>query len=151
MPLIPPVPTLQEQGRCAQPKPSRFRRDVVKHAGKVEKAAAARKQSANERAIWKAIGRAVWTRDGGMCRVCSRHVRREHVYPTMAAQCHHIVYRSAGGSDEFSNLVTLCGQCHADEHEHRISITGSGNGVITVYRRHVETGKILERVERACP
>jgi len=43
-------------------------------------------------------------RDGGFCRVpgCSRP----------AAHAHHIVYRSAGGEDDPSNLVALCAAHH---------------------------------------
>lgn len=38
-------------------------------------------------------------RDGSCCRVCGRHVE----YPAL----HHIVYRSQGGLDIPSNLVTI--------------------------------------------
>ena len=31
---------------------------------------------------------------------------------------HHLVPRSIGGSDEDSNLITLCGSCHAKAHGH---------------------------------
>ena len=31
---------------------------------------------------------------------------------------HHLVPRSIGGSDEDSNLITLCGSCHAKSHGH---------------------------------
>lgn len=31
---------------------------------------------------------------------------------------HHLVPRSIGGSDEDSNLLTLCGTCHAKAHGH---------------------------------
>lgn len=30
---------------------------------------------------------------------------------------HHLVPRSAGGSDDKSNLITLCGSCHAKAHQ----------------------------------
>ena len=30
---------------------------------------------------------------------------------------HHLVPRSIGGSDDDSNLITLCGSCHAKAHQ----------------------------------
>ena len=30
---------------------------------------------------------------------------------------HHLVPRSMGGNDEDSNLLTLCGSCHAKAHQ----------------------------------
>jgi len=34
---------------------------------------------------------------------------------------HHLVPRSIGGSDDDSNLITLCGDCHAKAHEVKAS------------------------------
>jgi HNH endonuclease len=50
------------------------------------------------------VQKKVLERDGGFCRVpaCSR----------AAAHVHHIVYRSAGGSDDPANLVSLCAAHH---------------------------------------
>lgn len=36
-------------------------------------------------------------------------------------EVHHIVFRSQGGSDEESNLITLCHTCHKDLHSGKIS------------------------------
>lgn len=33
---------------------------------------------------------------------------------------HHVIYRSAGGSDEVSNLVGLCRPCHQKAHNKTI-------------------------------
>jgi 5-methylcytosine-specific restriction endonuclease McrA len=45
----------------------------------------------------------VQQRDGRTCQVCGAKP---------AAQLHHIIARREGGSDDLSNLVTLCGRCH---------------------------------------
>lgn len=41
-------------------------------------------------------------------------------------EVHHIVFRSQGGSDEESNLITLCHTCHKDLHSEKISPKLSG-------------------------
>ena len=50
---------------------------------------------------------AVFTRDGYTCQCCGRSVKDHailHVY--------HIRYRSQGGIDQMSNLITVCEKCH---------------------------------------
>src|SRR5690348_13547882 len=52
----------------------------------------------------------VLKRDGFRCRQCGvRCDRRE-------ADVHHLIPRSLGGSDDPSNLITLCDGCHAAHH-----------------------------------
>lgn len=51
--------------------------------------------------------RLVYKRDGYQCATCSC----QH-----ALQIHHVVPRSAGGSDFPENLITLCWKCHAVAH-----------------------------------
>lgn len=41
-------------------------------------------------------------------------------------EVHHIVYRSNGGSNEESNLITLCHTCHQDLHSGKINLKTSG-------------------------
>ena len=50
--------------------------------------------------------REVWDRDERRCVDCSRSLTFEEMHP------HHVIRRSAGGSDDALNLVTLCGSCH---------------------------------------
>jgi len=52
----------------------------------------------------------VLKRDGYRCRQCGVVCRRGE------ADVHHLIPRSAGGSDDPSNLVTLCDGCHAAFH-----------------------------------
>ncbi len=40
---------------------------------------------------------------------------------------HHIKYRSLGGEDSMENCILLCPYCHSDEHDKRISITGTSD------------------------
>lgn len=51
--------------------------------------------------------RKIRTRDGNRCRWCGT---------TRFLQVHHIVYRSQGGPDHESNLITLCDEHHRQAH-----------------------------------
>ena len=54
--------------------------------------------------FWRQIRRAVFERDNYECRVC--HSRAGPL------ECDHIRPVHRGGSDELSNLQTLCRTCH---------------------------------------
>lgn len=41
-------------------------------------------------------------------------------------EVHHIIFRSKGGSDEESNLITLCHTCHKDLHSGKINLKSNG-------------------------
>ena len=51
---------------------------------------------------WSSLRKLVLERDNYECRVCGKR---------MSGQVHHIISRRLGGSDDVSNLVTLCGRC----------------------------------------
>src|SRR5262245_58616440 len=59
---------------------------------------------------WKALRAEVLRRDGFKCLECGTAVRNAE------ADVHHLLPRSAGGTDEPSNLITLCDGCHAARH-----------------------------------
>jgi HNH endonuclease len=61
----------------------------------------------------KTISSAMYERDNWHCRHCNRN---SQLHP------HHVVFKSAGGSDELNNLLTLCAKCHRDVHEGRLAI-----------------------------
>ena len=52
---------------------------------------------------WREIRQEVLQRDNHQCQVCGK----EH-----SGQVHHVIPRSQGGTNDFSNLITLCGRCH---------------------------------------
>jgi DUF2075 family protein len=62
----------------------------------------------------------VLNRDGYICQNCKgkKNDSRLHV--------HHIIFRSNGGSDDESNLITLCKTCHDDLHKGNISLKKTG-------------------------
>lgn len=57
----------------------------------------------------------VLERDNNQCRSCGTSGENR-------LQVHHIVFRSQGGTDDPSNLVTVCWQCHNLIHAGKLSI-----------------------------
>lgn len=52
---------------------------------------------------WREIRQEALRRDNGRCQVCGKE---------RSGQVHHVIPRSQGGTNDLSNLITLCGQCH---------------------------------------
>lgn len=59
---------------------------------------------------WKRVRAEVLARDKYKCIECTDNVR------SFDADVHHLLPRSAGGTDDPSNLITLCDGCHAAHH-----------------------------------
>lgn len=68
----------------------------------------------------------VLNRDNYTCQCCKGKHKDSKL------EVHHIIYRSQGGSDEESNLITLCHTCHKALHDGRISpkFVGKKKGVL---------------------
>lgn len=130
-------------------KPSKFERDVAKWTRQRAKDKQKRQAERLARVEWQLTCNAIYRRDGGCCRVCGRSVKRVSADPSVRAETHHIVYRSAGGSDDESNLILCCGECHFLEHQHRIEITGNGDGVVRIRVRN-EAGTVRHTRESPC-
>lgn len=62
---------------------------------------------------WAKLRKAVFARDGGICKVCGREVVWGKNY-----ECGHIVDRCAGGKDEMENLVSQCYICNRTKPVH---------------------------------
>jgi ATP-dependent DNA helicase RecQ len=59
---------------------------------------------------WRRTRESILRRDEFRCVECGRSCDSKE------ADIHHLLPRSAGGSDEPSNLITLCDGCHAAHH-----------------------------------
>lgn len=57
-------------------------------------------------------------RDGHICQYCKGKTKDKRV------EVHHIIYRNNGGSDEESNLTTLCKTDHDALHQSKIALKG---------------------------
>lgn len=68
----------------------------------------------------------VLNRDNYTCQCCKGKHKDSKL------EVHHIVFRSQGGSDEESNLITLCHTCHKDLHSGKITpkLSGKKKGVL---------------------
>lgn len=60
---------------------------------------------------WRELRRQIYARDQWACQVCRRHC------PNRIIACHHIIPVRCGGSDDPSNLVTLCNSCHSTQEQ----------------------------------
>lgn len=54
-------------------------------------------------ASWREVRQEALQRDNHRCQVFGK----EH-----SGQVHHFIPRSQGGTNDLSNLITLCGRCH---------------------------------------
>lgn len=55
--------------------------------------------------LWSEIRKAVLERDGHRCQLCG-------FYAPSRLHIHHILKRTAGGTDHLDNLMTVCSACH---------------------------------------
>ena len=62
----------------------------------------------------------VLNRDSYTCQFCKGKHKDNKL------EVHHIVFRSQGGSDEESNLITLCHTCHKDLHSGKVNLKLKG-------------------------
>jgi RRXRR protein/HNH endonuclease len=58
------------------------------------------------------------TRDGYTCQHCGKQKVR--------LEAHHLIFRTQGGKDTLSNLLTLCEACHHQLHEGKIALKVTG-------------------------
>lgn len=63
-------------------------------------------------AEFRSVRRSVLERDGHRCQHCGRPMYR-------GMHVHHIIYRSRGGTNLPSNLISLCPSCHGRIHGRR--------------------------------
>ena len=64
--------------------------------------------SRTSRSDWRRLRKQVLERDGWSCTGCGQHGGR--------LECHHVRRYVDGGTDDLSNLVTLCAKCHIAKH-----------------------------------
>jgi 5-methylcytosine-specific restriction endonuclease McrA len=109
----------------------------------------AKEKELEEAAAWEKARKAVDARDKRICRACGKRSELDAVGLTKRGHRHHLVYRSAGGKDISSNLVTLCSKCHNEEHMHRLRIDGDADVKLEFWRLAVDDEWYLDRREVA--
>lgn len=95
----------------------------------------AKEKKAADDLAWRAVCLIVDRRDGRQCRCCDKRSDPEATGLLTRGHRHHLIYRSAGGEDVSSNLATLCGSCHSDEHHNKLRIEGNPDVALTFSRQ----------------
>ena len=95
----------------------------------------AKQKKADAEKAWREVCAAVDLRDGKACRCCDKRSDPDASGLLTRGHRHHIVYRSAGGKDVTSNLVSLCAECHSAEHHNRLKVEGNPDVALTFYRK----------------
>lgn len=80
------------------------------------------------------LKRQCFERDRWRCRHCGR---REGLH------CHHIVFRSRGGLDMLSNLITICFHEHNEVHQEKLWLEGDANGKVLATRIACPEGYLI--------
>lgn len=98
-----------------------------------------RKRAQAKQDRWLEVCQQVDARDMGKCRACGRKCSTKALDPLLKAHRHHVEFRSKGGQDIASNLVTLCAICHDRLHVKRalrIEPTSKygADGPLTIWR-----------------
>lgn len=62
---------------------------------------------------WNIIRHKIFIRDNYMCQGCGNLTILNCRDANRRPQCDHIIIKKQGGTDEDSNLQTLCGSCHS--------------------------------------
>lgn len=78
-----------------------------------------RTEKAAAKANYARVRRQVLERDRHRCRACSS---------SHGLDVHHVVMRSLGGSDDVTNLIALCRDCHQSVHGHVLILRWNGQG-----------------------
>ena len=80
---------------------------------------------------WDELRREVYKRDNYTCQRCG--AKGKKVGGDAEINCHHIVPRSRGGTDNSYNLITLCEECHIAQPGHSCMLNDPA-----VRQRHLE-------------
>lgn len=112
-------------------------------------------EKADKRAVkeanWRVVSKQVDRRDNYRCRCCGQPTNPEAVDLLERGHRHHLTYRSKGGNDVASNVLSLCARCHDAEHRHRLRIevmTAYGaDGPCSFWRTDADGQEYLSRRE----
>lgn len=136
-------------------KPSKLARQIRQRDTRMVKAKA---RTAKERAAakaWTVRRKEAYDRDRGCSRYSVTPLYLYHPDVEQVAQINHIRFRSAQGSDDLSNLVTLTPEehemVHARHPKYVLDITGDANVCVTFTVKLLETGQVVHILESPNP
>jgi hypothetical protein len=114
---------------ASEPRKTFFKHDLPSRVDR------AKERKAAEEKAWREVCAVVDHRDGKACRCCDKKSDPDATGLLTRGHRHHLVYRSAGGTDTSDNLVTLCATCHNDEHKNRLRIEGNPDVALVFFRK----------------
>jgi len=119
--------------RTAKPAPgaARLKRqtDKLKDKGAIEKSITA--VEAEARRADREIRFFCFLRDHRKCRAFGILLKFDTDNLKKKSENHHIVLKSAGGSDDPENRITLSPKAHQMRHAETLDVEGNGNGTVT--------------------
>jgi len=93
-------------------------------------------QNGNQKGFYN-VKAYVLNRDNYTCQQCKTQNGK--------LECHHIVYRSNGGTNAPSNLITLCEKCHKDIHNGKITLKGK----VSTTKHATEMGIVKSQIKKS--
>lgn len=91
-------------------------------------------EEAQQREVYRQVDR----REAMHCRISGVRVDPFAVDMLRRGEHHHIVFRSAGGADETSNVILVSLEVHRDIHAGKLRVEGNADECLTVWRRTPE-------------
>lgn len=88
---------------------------------------------------WDTIRKNVYERDNYTCQRCNE---KGGPYGDNVLNCAHKLSKSKGGSDDYSNLETVCEECHIEEHPWMLNNP-------QVKRRHIQRKKRINQRKKS--
>lgn len=90
---------------------------------------------------WENIREVIINRDNRICVLCGDELEHEDIH------IHHIIYKKDGGNDNYTNLVTLCIECHATLPDHD-KVIEFGYKLSTYYSKVNQNKRIIDNIKR---
>lgn len=128
-------------------KSSTLDRKAAKYEARVARVKSKKAEDRKAAAVFSLKRQQAYQRDHGLCRVFGVPVKLTSANPLEVAHAHHVIFRSAGGTDDLSNLATVSARAHDLIHRHVIDVSGNANGTLVIRQRNIETGRIVREWE----
>ena len=123
-------------------KPSRLDVEVRKYHRRTAAQAAKHREDRAHDALMQELRKQAYARDRGLCRAFNYILKLHTDNPEQWAHPHHFIFRSLGGRDELSNIITLSRYAHELIHRHKtLEIAGDPMGTLIFTRHYLDQGR----------
>jgi 5-methylcytosine-specific restriction endonuclease McrA len=122
-------------------KPSQYERIVGRYEKRIVRERVKTAETRKAQKAWSELSAKVCARAKGICQVSGAQTTRYGKGdPRLWGQAHHIVFRSAGGKDEMSNLIWVTFEIHTCIHHHQLDVTGTADSFLVTDPRSAAIG-----------